>query len=39
MVFNLVAVSIGVDEAEVLNIDIAGPHAALIDALKRGRSE
>lgn len=34
-VFNLVAVSIGVDEAEVLDIDIDGPHAAAIEALRR----
>ena len=33
-VFNLVAVSIGVDEAEVLEIDIEGPYVAAIDALR-----
>lgn len=35
MVFNLMAVSIGVDEAEVLEIDIEGPHGLAMDALKR----
>ncbi len=35
MVFNLAAVSIGVNEAEVLDIDIDGPHAAVIEALTR----
>lgn len=33
-VFNLVAVGIGVDEAEVLEIDIEGPYVAAIDALR-----
>ena len=33
-VFNLVAVSIGVDEAEVLAIDIDGPYVAAVDALR-----
>ncbi len=33
-VFNLVAVSIGVDEVEVLAIDIDGPYVAAIDALR-----
>jgi hypothetical protein len=35
-VFNLVAVSIGVDESEVLEIDTDGPYAAALDALSRG---
>lgn len=35
MVFNLVAVSIGVDEDEVLGIDVVGPHTAAVAALRR----
>ena len=35
MVFNLVAVSIGVDEAEVLDIDVNSPHVAAVKALKQ----
>jgi len=35
MIFNLVAVSIGVDEAEVLDIDIDGPYATAIETLGR----
>ena len=35
MVFNLVAVSIGVDEAEVLDIDVNSPHVAAVEALKQ----
>ncbi|MFV9634428.1 hypothetical protein [Mycobacterium neumannii] len=35
MVFNLVAVSVGVDEVEVLDIDIHGPHAAAVQALEQ----
>jgi hypothetical protein len=34
-VFNLVAVSIGVDESEVLEIDTDGPYAAAFGALSR----
>lgn len=33
MAFNLIAVSVGVDESEVLEIDIDGPHVAVVDAL------
>ena len=32
MVFDLVAVSIGVDEAEVLDIDVNSPHVAAAKA-------
>jgi hypothetical protein len=39
MVFNLVAVSIGVDEVKVLDIDIEGPHAAAMNALKRASKQ
>ena len=35
MVFNLVAVSIGVDEAEVLDIDVNSPHVAAVEALEQ----
>lgn len=35
MVFNLVAVSIGVDEEAVLDIDVVEPHMAAIAALRR----
>lgn len=39
MVFNLVAVSIGVDEQEVLGIDIEAAHAAAIAALQSARKK
>lgn len=35
MVFNLVAVSVGVDEVEVLDIDVEGPYAAAKDELAK----
>jgi hypothetical protein len=39
MVFNLGAVSIGVDEVEVLDIDIEGPSRAAVNALKRASKQ
>jgi len=38
MVFNLVAVSLGVDESEVLDIDVDGPYAAATDAVRREKA-
>lgn len=39
MVFNLLAVSVGVDEVEVLDIDIEEPYCQVLEAIRRTSDE